>query len=565
MPNITEIIAYPGLSGVGTSLPSAGTQGRVLYDNGTAWTILEPGTASQLLITGGAAANPSWSNVPKLGVIAEAVTDAGITLDGVNLKDGGGTFTATITGTAATLSGLTTTNTLSVGSTSTLTGNVTFGASALVDTITEKTSAAGVTIEGVEVKDNNVTVGTSGVVYTDTITEKVAAAGVTIDGVLLKDNDVTVGTSGSVVTDTIAEKASAAGVTVDGVLLKDGGATITGNLTGVNKGTVIAVNPDHPGATDTRTGLGAYDPNRPFVTIQAAINAASVGGDLISLDSSAFVEDVTITDKSLLIYSSVGSTGITGNITTTHSANINTSVSLRDITFLKVSAAPLIMSGSWGTVSAYRCGFWGVLAAAFTQSSTNHVISSVGSIMTGTASSSVTGQLTLDVNSRFDGDLAGAGLLTMYSQAIHEGSRTTTSIVYAGDGTTFLHELQTDSISEKTSTNGVDIDGTKLKDGGITAAYIKPGLTTKTTTYTALITDHTIICDASGGAFTVTLPAAATCTDLILIIKKNEASANAVTIDGNASETIDSAATKILSSSMESATLQSDGTEWWIL
>jgi len=53
---------------------------------------------------------------------------------------------------------------------------------------------------------------------TDTISEKTAAAGVTVDGVLLKDNDVS---ADEVSTDTISEKTSAAGVTIDGVLLKD--------------------------------------------------------------------------------------------------------------------------------------------------------------------------------------------------------------------------------------------------------------------------------------------------------------------------------------------------------
>ncbi len=48
-----------------------------------------------------------------------------------------------------------------------------------VDTISEKTSANGVTIDGVNLKDS--------VVKTDTISEKTSAAGVTIDSVLLKD------------------------------------------------------------------------------------------------------------------------------------------------------------------------------------------------------------------------------------------------------------------------------------------------------------------------------------------------------------------------------------------
>jgi hypothetical protein len=48
---------------------------------------------------------------------------------------------------------------------------------------------------------------------TDTITERTPAAGVTADGVLLKDSEVT--------TDVIHEKTSAAGVTIDGLLIMD--------------------------------------------------------------------------------------------------------------------------------------------------------------------------------------------------------------------------------------------------------------------------------------------------------------------------------------------------------
>lgn len=53
-----------------------------------------------------------------------------------------------------------------------------------------------------------------GTTLTDTVVERTPGAGVTIDGVLLKDNEVS--------TDVINEKTPAAGVTVDGVLLKDG-------------------------------------------------------------------------------------------------------------------------------------------------------------------------------------------------------------------------------------------------------------------------------------------------------------------------------------------------------
>lgn len=60
-----------------------------------------------------------------------------------------------------------------------ITGVKTFSAAPLVDTINEKTAAAGVTIDGVKLKDSEVT--------TDVINEKTADAGVTVDGVKLKD------------------------------------------------------------------------------------------------------------------------------------------------------------------------------------------------------------------------------------------------------------------------------------------------------------------------------------------------------------------------------------------
>lgn len=64
------------------------------------------------------------------------------------------------------------------------------------DVISEKTGAAGVTVDGVKLKDSEV--------YTDVIKEKTAVTGVTVDGVKLKDDDV--------YADQIFEKTSGAGI-----------------------------------------------------------------------------------------------------------------------------------------------------------------------------------------------------------------------------------------------------------------------------------------------------------------------------------------------------------------
>lgn len=74
-----------------------------------------------------------------------------------------------------------------------------------------------------------------------------------------------------------------------------------------------------------------------------------------------------------------------------------------------------------------------------------------------------------------------------------------------------------------------------------------------------------VLCDAALGAITVTLPPAGDLSGQFYDIKKVDSSANAVTIDGDGSETIDGATTRVLASQYESLTVVSDSTEWWII
>ncbi len=90
----------------------------------------------------------------------------------------------------------------------------------------------------------------------------------------------------------------------------------------------------------------------------------------------------------------------------------------------------------------------------------------------------------------------------------------------------------------------------------------------KTAAYTVTTGDatKTIAVDASSGALTVTLPAAASATNgFEVTVKKTDSSANAVTIDGNAAETIDGATTLVLSNENDSATLRCDGSNWFVV
>lgn len=88
-----------------------------------------------------------------------------------------------------------------------------------------------------------------------------------------------------------------------------------------------------------------------------------------------------------------------------------------------------------------------------------------------------------------------------------------------------------------------------------------------TGTDTATVNDRNkvLLCDASGGAFSVTLPLAATAGDGFQIAIKRTNATNNVTIDGSGSETIDGALTYVLSAQYDAVVLQCDGANWNII
>lgn len=87
----------------------------------------------------------------------------------------------------------------------------------------------------------------------------------------------------------------------------------------------------------------------------------------------------------------------------------------------------------------------------------------------------------------------------------------------------------------------------------------------KTTSYTATATDFTILCDATGGAIVITLPAASGLSGRQYVIKKTDAGGNTVTIDGNASESIDGSTTKVITAQYEAYWIICDGSNWYII
>ncbi len=87
-------------------------------------------------------------------------------------------------------------------------------------------------------------------------------------------------------------------------------------------------------------------------------------------------------------------------------------------------------------------------------------------------------------------------------------------------------------------------------------------IASKTAAYTATTADTVLLCDASSGAFTLTLPAASGNAGLYYLIKKIDSSANAITIDANGSETIDGATTYVSEMEDQAVLIVCDGSNW---
>jgi hypothetical protein len=109
--------------------------------------------------------------------------------------------------------------------------------------------------------------------------------------------------------------------------------------------------------------------------------------------------------------------------------------------------------------------------------------------------------------------------------------------------------------------NPLDVVNKQQLDGIVTTQ-------SKSADYTVLVADKgaVISVDASGGARTITLPAAATAgAGFPITIKKSDSSGNTVTIDANGSETIDGSLVRGLSTQYQSISLVCDGAGWRII
>lgn len=171
-----------------------------------------------------------------------------------------------------------------------------------------------------------------------------------------------------------------------------------------------------------------------------------------------------------------------------------------------------------------------------------------------TITGSIASSISVSANDTYD---FGSSTLAMRSFYLGSGTRSIRLIAGAVTGTyTLTLPPAAPAVTGKTFIS--DTNGT------LEFRYADKFTASKTTTYTATGDETIIPCNASGGAFTVTLPAAASYTGKELKIVKTDSSVNAVTIDGNSSETISGSADKKLHFQYESITVACDGTGWHV-
>lgn len=112
--------------------------------------------------------------------------------------------------------------------------------------------------------------------------------------------------------------------------------------------------------------------------------------------------------------------------------------------------------------------------------------------------------------------------------------------------------------------NEVEFDISMLTDAAEQIFPVLAGLlalVTKTANYTALATDEVILCDATSGSFTISLPSVSGTSGKPYYIKKLDSSVNTVTIDA----TIDDGLIAVLTDQYESLTIVSNGTKRHII
>jgi VCBS repeat-containing protein len=187
--------------------------------------------------------------------------------------------------------------------------------------------------------------------------------------------------------------------------------------------------------------------------------------------------------------------------------------------------------------------------------------------------------------------LKDSGGSTIYTEDNVIGLVTNDSVATASiqDGAVTTAKLADDSVTAAKLKDSAVVDADRavtsdhIRDGAVVTAKLgagsvslaklaagamgisSSGYISKTASFTAALAEDAYLVNATSGAVTVTLPAAASSTGKMFCIKKTDSSVNAVTVDANASETIDGTLTRQLAAQHDWLSILCDGSGWRIV
>lgn len=185
-----------------------------------------------------------------------------------------------------------------------------------------------------------------------------------------------------------------------------------------------------------------------------------------------------------------------------------------------------------GTASIPGMGFLGDATTGFYRSSSSAVAVSLG----GTGFCAFIGNYLRVGNTNFFGFTNGNGVTGTTDCAL---ARSTASTLKVVDGSSNL--------------------------GSFIAGTFAPAFVSKTANYTMTIAETTAFCDATSGAFTVTLPTAVGISGRIYTVKKTDSGINGVTVGTTSSQTIDGSTTYSLATQYKYVSVQSNNANWFII
>ncbi|MFM9793305.1 right-handed parallel beta-helix repeat-containing protein [Streptomyces turgidiscabies] len=158
----------------------------------------------------------------------------------------------------------------------------------------------------------------------------------------------------------------------------------------------------------------------------------------------------------------------------------------------------------------------------------------------------------------------GAGLVFEEGSSVSTGTVTGTKI-----GTSTTQKLAFFNATPIVQPTGSVL--TALSNLGLVASPtiadsdITKSISTKTAAYTLTTADSIVTGNATGGAFSLTLPTAVGIAGRSYTLKKIDASGNAVTVATTSSQTIDASTTYSLAAQYKYVTVVSDGANWLIV